>query len=32
MLPEVMVILSFLVLFILGLYIAYGIKKPAKQH
>jgi VIT1/CCC1 family predicted Fe2+/Mn2+ transporter len=32
MLPEVMVILSFLVLFILGLYIAYGTKKPAKQH
>jgi len=32
MLPEIIVILSFLVLFVLGLYIAYGIKRPAKQH
>lgn len=32
MLPEVIVILSFLVIFLLGLFIAFGIRKPAKQH
>ncbi len=32
MLPEIIVILSFLVVFLLGLFIAFGIRKPAKQH
>jgi len=32
MLPEVIVMLSFLVVFLLGLFIAFGIRKPAKQH
>lgn len=32
MLAEIIVILSFLVVFLLGLFIAFGIRKPAKQH
>ncbi len=31
MLPEIIVILSIVVVFLLGLFIAFGIK-PAKQH
>ncbi|SMP07921.1 hypothetical protein SAMN06265339_0529 [Desulfurobacterium pacificum] len=32
MLPEIIVILSFLVVILLGFYIALGTKKPVKQH